>query len=397
MQIFENTEIAFRHRSDEELKKAGILFKFMEFPLLVKTAGIIAKMGIRLNLPVRWIVKPTIFNHFCGGESLEESRQLVDFLGKFKVRSVLDYAAENQESEQEIQSVINEIIRTMDFAATNPAVAFSVFKPSALAPVKVLARASSSELSANTPEIEKFRNNIKTLCQAAFERGIPVMIDAEESHYQDIVDKVANEMMALYNKDKAIVFNTVQMYRHDRLDFLRECLSESGQKKYHLGLKIVRGAYIDQERSRAIKMGYPSPVYPDKRSTDDAFNSAISLCIKNIDHTSIFAGTHNEESMLLMMDKMKEYGLKKNDPRIFASQLYGMSDHISFNMAHESYNVAKYLPYGPVRYLLPYLIRRVEENKSVTGQAGRELHFINLEIERRNRLRKSGLHSNIPN
>ncbi len=388
MQIFENTEIAFKHRSDKELKKAAILFRYMKNPVIVKIAGILANLGIRFNLPVKWLVKPTIFDHFCGGERLEESRELINFMAKFNVRCVLDYAAENQKSEDEIQAVINEIIRTMDFAVNNPSVPFSVFKPSALAPVQILANAGSGEISAtrHLPEIEKFRNNVKTLCQAAFERGIPVMIDAEESHYQDIVDKVAIEMMELYNKEKAIVFNTIQMYRHDRLNFLKDCLGFSQQKNYHLGLKIVRGAYMDQERARARKMGYPSPVYADKQSTDNAFNSAISLCLENIGNTSLFVGTHNEESLLFLTDKMNEYNLKKDDQRIYISQLQGMSDHISFNMAHESYNVAKYLPYGPFQYLLPYLIRRVEENKSVTGQAGRELQFISREIIRRKSL-----------
>jgi proline dehydrogenase len=243
MQIFENTEIAFRHRSDKELKKASLLFKFMEYPSLVKISGIFAKFVIRTRLPIGWLVKPTIFRQFCAGESLGESRELVDFLAKFNVRSVLDYAAENQESDGEIQSVISEITRTMDFAKKNPAVSFSVFKPSGLAPVKVLARAGAINTSSFQVEQEtdNFRNNIKLLCQEAYNRGIPVMIDAEESHYQDIVDKVATEMMELYNKNEAIVFNTLQMYRHDRLEFLEKCLQDSGKGNYHLGLKIVRG------------------------------------------------------------------------------------------------------------------------------------------------------------
>jgi proline dehydrogenase len=388
MHIFENTEIAFKHRSDKELKKARILFRFMEYPLMVKAAGIVANLGIGLRLPLGWLVKPTVFTHFCGGESLEESRELVESLEKFGVQSVLDYAAENKESEDEILSVASEIIRTMDFAVGNPAVNFSVFKPSALAPVKILARAGTGKSKSDISGIEKFRANIKKLCLAAHKRGIPVMIDAEESHYQAIVDQVTMEMMELYNRERAIVFNTLQMYRHDRLDFLDECLRAASVKNYKLGLKLVRGAYMDQERERARRMGYPSPIYPDKESTDRAFNDAVTLCLQNIGITSIFVGTHNEESLLLLMDKMKEYDLQRGDPRIHVSQLYGMSDHISFNMAHESYNVVKYLPYGPVRYLLPYLIRRVEENKSVTGQSGRELHFINLEIERR-KIRKN--------
>lgn len=385
MQLFENTEIAFRHRGDNELKKSAILFRLMGNPHLVNLLGKIARAGMKMNIPLRWFVKPAIFNHFCGGENLKETKKTVDFLAEFDVQSIPDYAAENQDSDHETESVINEIIDTMDFAVNHSSVSFSVFKPSALAPASVLAKADPFN---NRPEdeikdIEKFRNNIKILCQAAGERGVPVMIDAEEFHYQYIVDKVAEEMMELYNKEKAIVFTTLQMYRHDRLDYLSNLLDNARQKQYFPGLKIVRGAYLEQERSRAMKMGYPSPVYQDKAGTDNAFNSAISVCLKNIDITNLFAGTHNEESMILLMEKMKEYGLKRDDPRIFISQLYGMSDHISFNMASQSYNVAKYLPYGPIKILIPYLIRRAEENKAVTGKAGRELGLIKKEIKRR--------------
>lgn len=385
MQLFENTEIAFRHRGDNELKKAALLFRLMGNPHLVNLLGKIALAGMKMNIPLRWFVKPTIFNHFCGGENLRETKRIVDSLAKFNVGSVPDYAAESQNYVHEKGSVINEIINTMDFALKHSSVSFSVFKPSALAPADVLAKADPFN---NLPEdeikgIEKFRNNIRKICQAAGERGVPVMIDAEEFHYQHIVDRVAEEMMELYNKEKAIVFTTLQMYRHDRLDYLNKLLDDARQKKYFPGLKIVRGAYLELERSRALKMGYHSPVYQDKKGTDNAFNSAISVCLKNIDITNLFAGTHNEESLLFLVKKMKEYKLKRDDPRIFVSQLYGMSDHISFNMASQSYNVAKYLPYGPIKILVPYLIRRAEENKAVTGQAGRELALIKKEIKRR--------------
>ncbi len=400
MQIFENTETAFKIRTNKELRKASILFSLMSYPLLVRLSGKLANLAIHLKIPVRWIVKPTIFSHFCGGETIEESRNLIDRLSKFNVESVLDYAAEIQESDDQTESVIHEIRRTMDLARETTSVPFSVFKPTAIAPVRFLTAAAESAVpsflesdpeksaaSFRESDTEKLRQNIRTLCQAAYERRIPVMIDAEESHYQDIFDSLVMEMMQLYNKEKAIVFNTIQMYRHDRLDFLRDCIRIAREKKYHLGLKLVRGAYMEQERERALKMGYPSPIYPDKQSTDNAFNSAIAICLENIDRIDLFAGTHNEESLLLLMNLMKSRKLQKNDPRVYVSQLYGMSDHISFNMAAHSYNVAKYLPYGPVRYLIPYLIRRAEENKSVTGQAGRELHFVKLEISRRKNIK----------
>ena len=389
MQIFENTETAFKIRTNKELRKASMLFSLMSCPLLVQLSGKLANLAIHLKIPVRWIVKPTIFSHFCGGETIEESRNVIDRLSKFKVESVLDYAAENQESDDQIESVMHEIRRTMDLAKETTSVPFSVFKPTAIAPVRFLAATAGSDTpSFRVSDTEKLRQNFRTLCQAAYERRIPVMIDAEESHCQDIVDSLVMEMMQLYNKEKAIVFNTLQMYRHDRLDYLRDCIKIAREKTYHLGLKLVRGAYMEQERERALKMGYPSPIYPDKQSTDNAFNSAIAICLENINRIDLFAGTHNEESLLLLMNLMKSHKLQNNDPRVYVSQLYGMSDHISFNMAAHSYNVAKYLPYGPVRYLIPYLIRRAEENKSITGQAGRELHFVKLEIKRRKTSKK---------
>jgi len=381
MHIFENTETAFRIKSNKELRKTAILFRLMSKPLMVRVSSWLAVVAPRLRIPVRWLVKPTIFSLFCGGETIEESIRVIEKLAENSVDTVLDYAAENQESEEQIQAVMEEIRRTMDLAAENRNVPFTVFKPTALAPARVLSEAGNSNRVSR--EAEKFAGNIRTLCRAAWERGIPVMIDAEECHYQHIIDKLAMEMMEKYNKEKAIVYNTLQMYRHDRLGFLKNCINESTGKKYYLGIKLVRGAYMDQERERAAKHGYPSPVYPDKQSTDNAFNSAMRICLDNIGTTRLFAGTHNEKSMLLLMELMKERNMDNSDPRVCVSQLYGMSDHISFNMASLSYNVAKYLPYGPVRFLMPYLLRRAEENKSVTGQAGRELQWVNIEIERR--------------
>ncbi len=389
MEIFKNTEVAFKLRTNKELLKASLLFRLMSHASLVKIAGNLANLAISINIPVGWAVKPTIFNHFCGGETIEESTKAISNLAEHKVVSVLDYAAEDQKSTDQINAVISEIIRTMDLAAENKNVPFTVFKPTALVPVSVLNSANSQSYpeSEAPPEIELFRNNIRTLCKAAWERGVPVMVDAEESHYQNIVDKVVTEMMELYNTDKAIVYNTIQMYRHDRLDFLKKSIEAARKKKYHFGVKLVRGAYMEQERDRAVKMGYPSPIFPDKESTDKAYNDALTICLENIDMTSLFAGTHNEDSLMLLMELMKYHKLNKNDSRVYTSQLYGMSDHISFNMAEQSFNVAKYLPYGPVKYLIPYLIRRAEENKSITGQAGRELHYIKLEIRRRKNIK----------
>lgn len=385
MGIFENTEIAFKSKSDKELRKSGFLFRLISYPSLVRSLGTFAGFGISLGLPLRWLVKPVVFSHFCGGENLQEAGEVIEFLAKYNIRSVPDYAAENQKSEVVIRSVINEIIKTMDISSVNPDVPFTVFKPSALAPFNTLKIPAGGRLDSTpkTEEMDRFRERFMLLCRTAREKGTPVMVDAEEYYYQDIIDSLVTEMMELYNRERPIVYNTVQMYRHDRLVFLKESIRIAGKKKYLPGFKIVRGAYMDQERERADRLGYPSPIYPDKESTDRAFNAAIELCLENIGTTSIFVGTHNEESILKLIAGMREHKLRNSDPRIYISQLYGMSDHISFNMAQQSYNVAKYLPYGPVKYLLPYLLRRADENRSVTGQSGRELKLIQQEIRRR--------------
>jgi proline dehydrogenase len=384
MHIFNNTEIAFKSRSTRELKKAVWIFRLMSNPVIARWSGKLANLGIGMKFPLDWLIRPTVFNHFCGGETISECTPVIEHLAKFNISSILDYAAENQQSETNIEHVIQETLRAMEFASQNRAVSFTVFKPTALAPANVLANANSDlKKVVRNQDIEKFRSNIKVLCSNAYDRGVPVLIDAEESHYQAIVDDVAQEMMELFNKEKVIVYNTLQMYRHDRLDFLNECLKIAREKKYLAGIKLVRGAYLEQERERAEKMGYPSPVYPDKQGTDNAFNRAMSICLENIDITGLFVGTHNEESLMMLMEMLREHKIENNDSRVFVSQLYGMSDNISFNMARLSYNVAKYLPYGPVRFLLPYLIRRAEENKSVSGQAGRELALLTREIYRR--------------
>ncbi|TVR73541.1 MAG: proline dehydrogenase [Marinilabiliales bacterium] len=391
MQILQNTEIAFKIKTDSELRKAEIMFRMMSSPLAVNIMGMLAKLALGLRIPLRWIVKPTVFSLFCGGESLDEAKKVVEKLSEHNVLSVTDFAAENRRSEDEINQVITEIVAATDYAGTSEAVPFSVFKPTALAPPGVLeetctftGRQATDLLAAG-----KFRENIRILCEAAHKRSVPVMIDAEECQYQQLIDDICEEMMEIYNKEKAVVFNTLQMYRHDRHGFLKEAVARARKKRYFAGYKLVRGAYMDQERERAKKLGYPSPIHPDKESTDKAFDDAVTTCLENLDMTSLFVGTHNEESLLRLMEQMKDMGIPKDDPRICVSQLYGMSDHISFNMAAHQYNVAKYLPYGPIKYLIPYLIRRAEENRSVTGQSGRELHYIRIERKRRKKISKT--------
>jgi proline dehydrogenase len=385
MVSFESTEIAFRIKSDRDLNKAYWLFKVISRPAIVKIGGFLSRIALKIHFPISWIVKPTIYNHFCGGETIDECIPVVQKLSKFNVKSILDFSIEGKEDPDEIQAALEETLRTIDNAAKQEFIPFTVFKPTAFAISKVLEK--KNETKTLTPEeeeeYEKFRSRVDTLCRRAYELNVPIMVDAEHYCVQNCIDQVVMEMMEKYNVKRAIVYNTYQMYRHDRIDVFRRDLEIARKKGFFIGIKFVRGAYMEKERERAARLGYSSPIQPDKESTDRAYDAALRYAVENIDRMSIFNGTHNEKSSLLLTQLMEEHGIRKNDSRCYFSQLYGMSDHISFNLAHEGYNVAKYLPYGPVKSVLPYLIRRTEENTSIAGQTGREMKLISMERRRR--------------
>ena len=385
MVSFDSTEIAFRIKSNRDLDKAYWLFSVISNRTIVKIGGFLSKLALKIHFPINWIVKPTIYNHFCGGETIEECLPTILKLSKYNVKSILDYSVEGKEDPHEIQAALEETLLTIDNAARQDFIPFTVFKPTAFAISNVLEKktAGNSLTPEEEKEYENFRNRVDTLCKKAYELNVPIMVDAEHFCYQGSIDEVAMEMMEKYNRKKAIVYNTYQMYRHDRMDVFHRDLESARKKDFFLGIKFVRGAYMERERERASRLGYPSPIHPDKESTDRAYDAALKYAVENIDHVSIFNGTHNEKSNLLLTELMEKHGISRNDFRCYFSQLYGMSDHISFNLANEGYNVAKYLPYGPVRSVLPYLIRRTEENTSIAGQTSREMRLITLERKRR--------------
>lgn len=383
---FENTEIAFASQDNASLKRAYMLFKALSNPLLVKYGNKSAMLAFRLNLPVKAIIKSTIYRQFVGGESIEECRPVVSRLSEGGVGSILDYSVEGKESREDMIGAFNETMKSLLNASENrDKIPFAVFKPTAFIPHSVLDRISvGGHLSEDDQEaIAFFRLKVEELCKTAYEKDVPILIDAEDSWYQPFIDDVVTSMMLKFNKKRAIVYNTLQMYRHDRLAWLKNSLIHAETYDYYPGYKFVRGAYMEKERERASRMGYNSPIQPDKAATDRDYNDALLLAINHLHRASIFAGSHNEQSMLLLARLIDEKGLQRNDSRIWFSQLYGMSDHISFNLAEAGYNVAKYLPYGPVKHVLPYLARRAEENTSVKGQTGRELSLISTELRRR--------------
>lgn len=385
MLSFSNTKIAFSDKSDKELRRAFLLFKFISYPVLLKIGKPLLNIALLLHLPVEGIIKATVFNHFCGGENLSDTEKTIQRLAKNNVQSIPDYSVEGKESEADFERVKNEIISIIDFAKGNPNIPFAVFKPSGLASVSLLEKVNAKNPLSKDEEKEyqKIVERIDLICRSAFDAGIPVMIDAEESWIQDAIDSIVEEMMKKYNRGKVVVYNTIQMYRHDRLSFLKNTVEKSLQENWMTGFKIVRGAYMEKERERAEKFNYPSPIHKTKTEVDRDYNLALDFCLSNLTNVAVFCGTHNEESSAYLAAKMKDRNIDKSNKHIYFSQLFGMSDNISFNLAAEGYNVAKYIPYGPVRDVMPYLIRRAEENTSVAGQTGRELNLINTEIKRR--------------
>jgi len=387
---FENTEIAFGGKSNSDLTWSYRLFNLMGKPWLVKFGKIVTNIAFKLHLPVKGIIKATIFKQFCGGETIKDCEQKTADLGKFNIGTILDYSVEGKTSNEDLDQSKDEIIRTILKAKTSPDIPFSVFKPTGIARFDLLERTNdiTSELTQDDKqELAKAMLRVDAICRAAHESKVPLFIDAEDSWIQDGIDRMANAMMAKYNKEDVIIYNTIQMYRHDRLDFLKQSHQKAKSSGYKIGMKIVRGAYMEKERERAQKMNYTDPINPNKPATDKCYDDAVKYCIENLEDISFCAGTHNENSSEKLTQLIDKNNINKADKRIYFAQLLGMSDHISFNVAHSGYNVAKYVPYGPIEEVMPYLIRRAEENTSVAGQMGRELGLIVKEKARRKSLK----------
>jgi proline dehydrogenase len=383
---FTNTRVAFAHKSDRELRKMAWLFGLMNKHWLV---GIGSKLGIaaiRMHLPfVESVVKHTIFEQFCGGTSLEESRPTIRKLFDSRVQTILDFGAEGKETEADFEQTKSENIRAIEFGAGHDSVPVVSTKVTGLARFGLL-----EELKGQEPENEKLRAEWQTvvdrldeICAAAAKTDVTVYIDAEETWIQDSIDALANEMMARYNRERAVVFNTFQLYCTDRLEYLKTSYAQARRGGYLLGAKLVRGAYLEKERERAEEMGYPSPVHETKEATDADYNAAVQFCVENYEHIAFCNASHNADSNLLQAELIAEKGIDRKHPHLYFCQLYGMSDNLSFNLAKEGYNVSKYVPYGPVKDVVPYLIRRAQENSSVTGDMSREYQLVWKEMKRR--------------
>ncbi len=380
---FDNTENAFKSKSNKNLKQSYWLFKLIGNPAIVNLGAALGPLSLKIGF--KSLIKNTIFKQFVGGESITECNNAIEELSKYNIGTILDYSVEGKESEQDFEKCFNETIRTIEKAYNDKNIPFCVFKVTGLARFVLLEKISLNQTLTETEKIEwqNVEKRVNTICETAANKNQAIFVDAEESWIQPAIDELVNKNMAIHNKQDVIVYNTYQLYRHDRLTFLQNTLNDALKNNYKVGAKLVRGAYMEKERKRAIEKNYTSPIQPNKQNSDNDYNNALTFCVENINSIALCAGTHNEESSLHLVNLMQKHNLTPNDKRIYFSQLYGMSDHISYNLSLNNYNVAKYVPYGPVNEVLPYLIRRAQENTSVKGQTGRELNLILKEKKRR--------------
>ena len=384
MKLFNNTQIAFSLKSDSELERAFFLFKLIQSQPMVKIGTAVTNFALKANLPVEGLIRSTVFDHFCGGVTEEDCIPNIEKMYSNGVYSVLDYSVEGKETEEQFDLVKAKTLKNIEFAKKKDAIPFVVFKPTGVGRFSLYQKITEKKLLSNEEKSEWLTvlSRYHEICDKAVKYDVPILIDAEESWMQDAADDLVEGLMKKYNVHKAIIFNTLQMYRHDRMEYLIALHKKAVKGNYHIGLKIVRGAYMEKERERAKENNYPSPICNNKNATDKNFNAAIKFMMEH-DKMALFAGTHNEESSYLLLDLAKQFEINPSDQRLWFGQLYGMSDHISFNLAKEGYNTAKYVPFGPVRDVMPYLIRRAEENTSVAGQTSRELNLIKEERVRR--------------
>ncbi|NRD20162.1 proline dehydrogenase family protein [Winogradskyella eckloniae] len=384
--LFENTETAFRLKSDSELERAYFLFKMISSQPLVRIGTAATNFALKANLPVEGLIRSTVFDHFCGGVNEDDCLSVIDDLYTQGVCSVLDYSVEGKAIENQFDNALEKILKIINFCDEKEAMPIVVFKPSGFGRFYLFQKKSEGKIFTEDEQAEWDRivNRFDKVCKLAQEKDVEVLIDGEESWMQDAADDLVEEMMFRYNKKVPVVYNTLQLYRWDRLDYLKALHKRAIANGFKIGMKIVRGAYMEKERERALEKGYASPICKSKKETDDNFNNALNYIIQNLNDISVFIGTHNELSCYLAMELMETHQISKKDNNVWFGQLYGMSDHISFNLAAEGYNVAKYMPFGPVKDVMPYLIRRAEENTSVAGQTSRELSLLKSEKKRRN-------------
>jgi proline dehydrogenase len=382
---FENTGKAFSSKTSRELRKSLWLFNLMKYPSFVSLFSKLTLVAFKIKIPIKKIIKNSIFKQFCGGENLTEAKEVVNTLNKSNIGSILDYSVEGKNSESDFENTKEEVIKIIKLAKNDSAIPYTSLKLTGIMEPLLLEKLSAN-IVLNEEEIhtlKRAKRRLEEICLKAYNCNVPIYFDAEESWIQEAIDRLAEEMMRKFNKQHAIILTTLQMYRRDRIDYLNFLLQTAKEDRIFIGIKMVRGAYLEKENKRASEMGYQSPIQFSKTDTDRDFDKAITICLENIELVTLCAGTHNETSTMHLLNEMQRLKIKNNNPNVYFSQLYGMSDHITYNLADAQYNVTKYLPYGPIKDVIPYLIRRAQENTAIAGQMGRELKLITEERKRR--------------
>lgn len=382
---FNNSSKAFVKKTNSELYKSLWLFRLMKFPLLVKIFSGATIIFLKSKVPIKTIIRKTIFQQFCGGENLAETQKIVVGLKQSNIGSILDYSVESKNNSLDFERTKTEIIEVIKLAQGNPAIPYTSLKLSGIISSHALEKLSTHQRLTlqEKGEYEMGTERLEEICNEAYNRNVPIYFDAEESWIQEPIDRLAEDMMRKFNSKKAIILTTLQMYRIDRINYLKLLLRIAKDEDFYIGIKLVRGAYMEKENLRAAQLGYTSPIQTSKNETDEDFDKAITICLENIPRVTLCAGTHNEASTIHLLNEMSRLGIPNDSENVYFSQLYGMSDHITYNLANANYNVTKYLPYGPIESVIPYLIRRAQENTAIAGQMGRELHLITKERSRR--------------
>ncbi|HET8887099.1 MAG TPA: proline dehydrogenase family protein [Salinimicrobium sp.] len=383
--IFNDTKTAFSLKTNADIERGLFLFRMIKNPTMVKIGTGLTTFALKLGLPVEGLIKKTIFNQFCGGVTEQDCIPVIEMMYSRNLHSILDYSVEGNNQEEELNAALQKKVNIVKFISKREELPFAVFKPTGIGEFAIWQKVSEKEQLTDEEEVKwgKIVERVEKMCAVAAKNNVRLLVDAEESWIQNAVDEIVERMMEKYNKEKPLIFNTIQCYRWDRLQYLKMLHQKGIDRGFKIGAKIVRGAYMEKEDARAKRKGYPSPICENKEATDVNFNAVLTYILSNLNEISIFIGTHNEVSNYLAMQLMEEKGIEKNDNRVWFSQLYGMSDHISYNLAKMEYNVAKLVPFGPVKEVVPYLIRRAQENTSVQGQTGRELSLLEEEKKRR--------------
>lgn len=382
---FENTSKAFSTKSSSELNKSFWLFNLMKYPFFVNLFSQLTLTAFKIKLPIKALIKNSIFKQFCGGENLAEAKSVVNVLSKANIGCILDYSVEGKNNETDFETTTAEVINIIKLAKNDQAIPYTSLKLTGIMESSLLEKISANKnlSEQETNSFKKAKERLEEICLKAYNSNVPIYFDAEESWIQEAIDRLAEEMMSKFNKQKAIILTTLQMYRWDRINYLNVLLAKAHKEHIYIGIKLVRGAYLEKENKRASDFGYPSPIHNSKENTDTDFDKAITVCLENINIITLCAGTHNEASTMHLLHEMQRLKIENSHPNVYFSQLYGMSDHITYNLADAQYNVTKYLPYGPIKAVIPYLIRRAQENTAIAGQMGRELKLITEEKKRR--------------